>query len=100
MKHAKSEPTALDVTEWLLAWDRAGRPQPKWTVFGRLFQARMWREYAMTWHARKAFGRYGNDWVIGIGKYSYQECKRRARVNIYLARRLNRQSSNTAKGVA
>ena len=43
------------------------------TIEGRLFQARLWREYAMTWHGRKAFGRLGNDWVIGIGRHSYQE---------------------------
>jgi len=58
----------------------------KWTVWGRLFQARMWREYARDWD-RQGLPR---DWVEQILRKSKEECLRRCRVNIYLAKRLNR----------
>lgn len=87
------EPTALDVTEWLLAWARAGCPRPKWTVNGRLFQAAMWREYAMTWHGRPTRTGIDRRWCEEIGRMTYEGCLRRARVNVYLARRLNRQGA-------
>lgn len=92
-RHTPYEPTALDITEWLLAWDRAGRPQPKWTVTGRLFQAAMWREYAMTWHGRATRSGVDQRWCEQIGRMTYEGCLRRARVSVYLARRLNRKTS-------
>jgi len=71
------------------------------TIDGRLFQARMWREYAIAWDdARKPWGaprlgRLGNDyslgWLENVLRISREECIRRARVNLYLARRLNRK---------
>ena len=70
-------------------------------IDGRLFQARMWRQYA---YAIKydAFvpgsGGIGKEWLLVVGRYTYERCVRQARVNVYLARRLNRRSSidNTA----
>lgn len=50
------------------------------TVHGRLYQARMWREYASEW----------GQWHHHILRVSRAECRRRARINLYLARRLNR----------
>ncbi len=61
-----------------------------WTPAGRLFQARMWREYAQDWD-RPGLDR---EWIRVIGKVSRSECLRRARVNLYLARRLMRQSAS------
>ena len=49
-----------------------------WTVAGRLFQARVWREYAMAWDEK-------------VLRTSKAECLRRSRVNAYRARRLNRK---------
>lgn len=68
------------------------RPARRMTFHGRLFQASMWREYAMTWHGR--FTRTGVDqrWCEDIGHMTYGDCLRRARVNLYLARRLRRQA--------
>ena len=59
------------------------------TFFGCLFQARMWREYAMSWdlpewHIKRR-------WVEKILRIPRAECVRRARVNCYLARRINRK---------
>ncbi len=64
-----------------------------WTAAGRLFQARMWREYAVMWD-RPGMGR---DWVEKIVRVSRAECLRRARVNVYLARRLNRNRRPLAR---
>lgn len=92
--HANAyEPTALDITEWLFAWARAGCPRPKWTVTGRLFQAAMWREYAMAWHGQTTRTGVDRQWCEEIGRMTYEGCLRRARVNVYLARRLNRRRS-------
>jgi hypothetical protein len=60
------------------------------TIHGRLFQAGMWREYAMTWHGRRTRTGVDQQWCEQIGRMTYQGCLRRARVNLYLARRLNR----------
>lgn len=92
-----SEPTALDVTEWLLAWARAGCPRPRMTALGRLLQAAMWREYAMTWHGRPTRTGVDQRWCEEIGRMTYEGCLRRARVNLYLARRLNREASRAAR---
>lgn len=66
------------------------RPARGMTFHDRLFQASMWREYAMTWHGRRT--RHGIDrvWCERIGRWTYDELKRRARVNLYLAKRLRR----------
>lgn len=55
-------------------------------IHGRLFQARMWREYAIELLNPCSF----NSVVM---KMPREECLRRARANLYLARRLNRNVS-------
>lgn len=71
------------------------------SVAGRLFQARMWREYATAYSRDvkiKVEYKDGSvevylltrDWVEGILQISREECLRRARINVRLARRLNR----------
>jgi len=71
----------------------AGSPatlcSPHWTVDGRLFQARMWRRYAMDWdlpdwHIRRR-------WVEHTLGISRDDCLRRARINVRLAKRINKQ---------
>jgi len=54
-------------------------------IDGRLYQARMWREYAQQWD-----NPYTQGWVEKVLRVSRVECLRRARINVYLARRLNR----------
>jgi len=68
---------------------------------GHLFQARMWRENAaawslvpsMRWTDSKAGvacfrpGLWDRDWVQGILRVSRDECIRRARLHLELARR-------------
>lgn len=63
-----------------------------WTPAGRLFQASMWREYAQAWDGKCTSTGVGHAWVEGILRVPRAECLRRARVNVYLARRLSRQS--------
>jgi hypothetical protein len=65
-------------------------PGPRLSVAGRLFQARMWREYAMAWDGKPTMTGCGRAWVEHILQVPRAECLRRARVNVYLARRLNR----------
>jgi hypothetical protein len=89
----------LEVTEWLL---RQSLPITKGLVVnmpargmshaGRLFQAGMWREYAMVLSGAKVATRTGVDarWIREIGHHDLAQCKRRARVNLYLAHRLRR----------
>lgn len=60
-------------------------------VDGRLFQARMWREYAMAWDGKVTRHGIGREWVEHILRVSRKECLRRARINVYLARRENRK---------
>ena len=72
------------VPRWLPASDRQPPPRTSGLVMnkpsggmshaGRLFQARMWRDYAMRWDT----------------PWRREECLRRARVNLYLAARLRR----------
>ena len=58
------------------------------TVAGRLFQARMWREYAMAWDGRPTSTTgVGREWVAGILRVSRSECLRRSRGNTLLAKR-------------
>ncbi len=60
------------------------------TRAGRLFQARMWREYAMAWDGRLTSTGVGREWVKHILRVGRDECIRRSRINIYLARRMGR----------
>lgn len=62
--------------------------RPKMSVSGRLFQARMWREYAMTFDGRKAPGGIDAAWVTSCLKMTREECIRRSRINQRLAHRL------------
>lgn len=92
----------LEVTEYMLALRAAGllttytrglvvnRPAQQLSFHGRLFQAAMWRSYAMTWHGRPAHSGIDQRWCEQIGRLTYDECLRRSRVNIYLARRCRR----------
>ena len=67
----------------------ASNPRDKLhNVHGRLFQARRWREYAMQWDLAE-FG-ISREWVRLVLRVPRAECLRRARVNLYLAHRLNR----------
>ncbi len=63
------------------------RPRDKMhDIDGRLFQARMWRDYARQWGSP-----WARPWCQQILRVSREECIRRARINLYLARRLNRR---------
>jgi len=103
----------LEVTEIVIALHRSGRAKhwcpygrinldgAPWTVRGRLAQAQMWRQYAAAWDGipidrgyvgypnghRVILGQAWVDKVLGVSK---ADCIRRARVNLYLARRLRR----------
>ncbi len=70
------------------------------SVVGRLFQARMWREYAQAWDGKPTSSGVGREWVEKILRIPRAECLRRARANVYLARRMNRTSTtmNTPEG--
>lgn len=72
-----------------------------WTVDARIFQARMWRQYAGAWDGitiDRGFVGYpdghrviiGRRWVENVLRISKRDCIRRARANFYLARRLRR----------
>ena len=69
----------------------------KVTALGRLFQARVWREYAMAWDGRRTSSGVGRPWVEHILRVPRSECLRRARINVYLARRLNRSAQAEGK---
>jgi hypothetical protein len=93
------ELSALDVTEWLLRQPPpitrgiiVNMPAGGMSFHARMFQARMWREYAMTWHGRRTPSGIDQRWCEQIGRMTYYGCLRRARINIYLARRLRRVS--------
>lgn len=60
-------------------------------VDGRLFQAKMWREYAQAWDGKVTSSGVGRDWVEHVLRVSREQCMRRARINVYLARRENRK---------
>lgn len=59
------------------------------SVHFRLFQASMWRDYAMQWDSP-----YYRNWCRDILQLSREECLRRARINVYLAKRANRRIQN------
>lgn len=110
----------IEVTESVLALHRHldGKPPPspyarhdawgrKWTVAGRIFQGRMWREYAGAWagipidrgnvgypHGHRVI--LGRKWMESILRVSKDECIRRSRVNFYLARRYRREGERAA----
>lgn len=95
----------LEVTEWLLrqppSWSRGlvvNMPPAGMSFHDRLFQASLWRDYAMTWHGRCTRTGADRRWCEEIGRMTYATCLRRARVNIYLARRLNRHSAHLKRG--
>ena len=73
------------------------RPEFKREYSARLFQAAMWREYAMTWHGRKTNTGVDHQWCERIGRFTYDDCLRRARVNLYLARRCKREMRRDAQ---
>ncbi len=88
---------ALEVTEWLLRQPPpitrgliVNRPAKLPTHAGRLFQAAMWLEYAMTWHGRPTRTGVDRRWCEEIGHMTYYGCLRRAYVSLYLAKRIRR----------
>ena len=88
--------TPLEITEWLFRQPKpfsagmiVNRPAGGMSRTARLFQARMWRRYAMDWDL--PLDSLKRRWVESIGRVSRTECLRRCRVNVYLARRLNRE---------
>lgn len=89
----------LEITEWLLRqpppFSRGlvvNRPARRLSHAGRLFQARMWRNYAQEWALPEYYLR--RQWVEYVLRHSREDCIRRARVNLYLARRERRGGSN------
>jgi len=62
-------------------------------VMGRLFQARMWRNYALAWDGKPNSNNVDRGWCSTILKIPRDECLRRARINLRLAHRLNRRAS-------
>lgn len=57
---------------------------PQLSVAGHLFQAAMWRHYAMEWD------RGDRRWVSQVLRRSRRECLDRCRANIDAAKELNR----------
>ena len=52
---------------------------PTPTELRRLFQARVWREYAMAWDGRKTMTGVGREWVEKVLRVPRAECLQRAR---------------------
>lgn len=73
------------------ALDGAEFRRPALSVFGRLFQARMWREYARAFDGYPTASGINRIWLENVAHVTRAECMRRARINGYLARRLNRK---------
>lgn len=65
------------------------------TIAFRLYQAGMWRDQAMVLSGLKPTTRTGvhAEWLLVIGRTTLADSIRRARVNLYLARRLSREVS-------
>ena len=80
--HASNQ--ALAVEEWTVSL----------TVHGRLFQARMWREYARCFDGHRTANGIDRRWLETVGHVTREYCLRRARVNVLLARRLNRRKKS------
>lgn len=106
----------VEVTEHVIAFARQMRGRhwnpywthrpdgSRWTVAGRLFQAAEHRRYAATYdgiaidrgfvgwpHGHRVI--IDREWVEKVLRRSKAECLRRARVNVYLARRLARNQA-------
>ena len=62
----------------------------------RLFQARMWREYAMAWDGRITTCGVGREWVEKILQVSRAECLQRARAAL-TANTANERPSGSAR---
>lgn len=97
VREGECEMNPLEVTEWLLRQPPpisrglvVNMPASGMSFHSRLFQAKMWRRYAMTWHGLPTPSGVDRAWCEQIGHMTYVGCIRRARVNIYLAKRLNR----------
>lgn len=73
--------------------DQSSVPSRRLSVIGRLFQARMWREYAQAWDGKVTTSGVDRAWVENILRIPRSEYLQRARVNVYLARRLNRRGT-------
>lgn len=93
----------LEITEWLLRQPKPftsglvmNRPRMQITHAFRLFQARMWRNYAMEWDLPPKTLR--RRWMEQIFRTPRAECLRRARVNLYLASRLRRDQPPAPPG--
>lgn len=111
----------LEVTEHVLAIARRLRVQhwnpywthrldgSRWTIAGRLFQAAEHRRYAATYdgipidrgfvgwpHGHRVI--IDQRWVEKVLRRSKAECIRRARVNVYLAKRIARANIGGLKG--
>jgi hypothetical protein len=92
----------VEITEMLLRMPKpvtrgliVNMPARGMSFHARLFQARMWRGYAMTWHGYNTPSGVNQKWCEQIGRMTYEGCLRRTRVNVYLAHRLNRKCSLT-----
>lgn len=95
------EATPLEITECLLRQPPPvtrglvmNMPASGTSVEHRLFQAAMHRDNAMTIKYDRGSQRgtgVGKRWLLEIGRCTYEDSIRRARVNLYLARRLNRR---------
>lgn len=94
-RHYPRDPSPLEITEWLFSqppcWSRGlivNMPPAGMPFHDRLFQARMWREIAMAIR----YDRPTSTGVAGISKLAHScgDSLRRARVNLYLARRMRR----------
>ena len=88
----------LEVTEWLLRQPKPyssalvlNRPARGMSHAGMLFQARMWRRYAMDWDLPAWNIR--RRWAEGVLGHSRADCLRRVRINLYLAARLRRSAA-------
>jgi hypothetical protein len=88
-------PNPLQVTEMLLRMPKpftsglvVNRPAGGMSRAARLFQAAMWRRYAADWALPE--WTLQRQWMEKVFRTSRAECIRRARVNLYLARRFGR----------
>lgn len=100
-RHRRPEPSPLELTEWLLRqpppYTRGlivNRPPAGMSHAARLFQARMWRQIAraIKYDIPTSTGT-GRRWHLEIGRHTYEGSIRRARINLYLARRIRRVGS-------
>ncbi|MHB8272688.1 hypothetical protein [Bradyrhizobium sp.] len=94
----------VEITEMLLRMPKpitrgliVNMPARGMSFHARLFQARMWRETAMAIkYDRPTMTGTGRRWHLEIGHHTYADSLRRARVNLYLAHRLNRKTAVTS----